>query len=45
VKLKTAGGEIAYDVSGEGPAVLFLHAFPLGLAMIAHLEIDLSEEN
>lgn len=33
VKLKIAGAEIAYDVRGSGPAVLFLHAFPLGLFM------------
>jgi 3-oxoadipate enol-lactonase len=29
--LTTGGGAIAYDVQGEGPPVLFLHAFPLGL--------------
>ena len=33
VKAKIAGGEIAYDVAGEGEPVLFLHAFPLGLFM------------
>jgi 3-oxoadipate enol-lactonase len=33
MKAKIAGGEIAYEVEGEGPAVLFLHAFPLGLSM------------
>ncbi|MGD8895834.1 MAG: alpha/beta fold hydrolase [Acidobacteriota bacterium] len=27
------GAEIEYDVRGAGPAVLFLHAFPLGLSM------------
>ena len=27
------GSEIEYDVRGEGPAVLFLHAFPLGQFM------------
>jgi 3-oxoadipate enol-lactonase len=31
--MKIAGGEIAYEAAGEGPALLFLHAFPLGLAM------------
>lgn len=31
--LATGGGTLAYDVQGEGPPVLFLHAFPLGLAM------------
>jgi 3-oxoadipate enol-lactonase len=29
----SAGATLACDVQGEGPAVLFLHAFPLGLAM------------
>jgi pimeloyl-ACP methyl ester carboxylesterase len=33
MKARIAGGEIAYEVAGDGPAVLFLHAFPLGLAM------------
>jgi pimeloyl-ACP methyl ester carboxylesterase len=33
MKVKIAGGEIAYEAAGEGPAVLFFHAFPLGLAM------------
>lgn len=33
MKAKIAGGEIEYDVRGKGPAVLFLHAFPLGLVM------------
>ena len=33
MKVKIAGGELAYDVRGKGPAVLFLHAFPLGLVM------------
>ncbi len=31
--LATGGGAIAYDVQGEGPPLLLLHAFPLGLAM------------
>jgi pimeloyl-ACP methyl ester carboxylesterase len=30
---KVAGAELAYETAGEGPAVLFLHAFPLGLFM------------
>jgi pimeloyl-ACP methyl ester carboxylesterase len=30
---RIAGAELAYDVRGQGPAVLFLHAFPLGLVM------------
>lgn len=29
----SAGATLAYDVQGDGPPVLFLHAFPLGLAM------------
>jgi pimeloyl-ACP methyl ester carboxylesterase len=32
-KALVAGTELAYAVEGEGPAVLFLHAFPLGLFM------------
>lgn len=32
-KMRIAGSEIAYDVAGEGEAVLFLHAFPLGRFM------------
>lgn len=31
--LKLAGSPLAYDVRGEGPCVLLLHAFPLDLAM------------
>jgi pimeloyl-ACP methyl ester carboxylesterase len=31
--LRLAGSPLAYDVRGEGPCVLFLHAFPLGLVM------------
>jgi 3-oxoadipate enol-lactonase len=33
VQARIAGAVIHYDVRGEGPAVLFLHAFPLGLFM------------
>ena len=33
MKVRIAGSEIAYDVAGEGEAILFLHAFPLGLFM------------
>jgi len=33
VKLHIDGGELAYAVSGDGPALLLLHAFPLGLFM------------
>ncbi len=32
-KARIAGAEIEYDVQGKGPAVLFFHAFPLGLFM------------
>ena len=30
---RIAGGDLAYDVVGQGPALLFLHAFPLGMVM------------
>ena len=33
MKTKIAGVEIHYDVRGGGPALLFLHAFPLDLSM------------
>jgi pimeloyl-ACP methyl ester carboxylesterase len=33
MKARIAGTEIVYEVEGKGPAVLFLHAFPLGLFM------------
>lgn len=33
MKAPVAGTSMRYDVRGSGPAVLFLHAFPLGLAM------------
>lgn len=33
MKVRIAGGDIHYDVRGRGAAVLFLHAFPLGLMM------------
>ena len=33
MKVKLGGAEIEYDVRGEGPAVVFLHAFPLGQFM------------
>jgi 3-oxoadipate enol-lactonase len=33
VKARLAGAEIEYDVRGQGPPLLFLHAFPLGLFM------------
>ncbi len=32
-KARIAGTEISYDVRGTGPALLLLHAFPLGMAM------------
>ena len=32
MKAKIRGAELAYDVRGSGPALLLLHAFPLGLA-------------
>jgi 3-oxoadipate enol-lactonase len=33
MKAKIAGTDLSYAASGQGPAVLFLHAFPLGLFM------------
>jgi 3-oxoadipate enol-lactonase len=33
MKARIAGGELSYDVRGSGPALLLLHAFPLGMAM------------
>jgi pimeloyl-ACP methyl ester carboxylesterase len=33
VRLTVDGGELEYAVSGDGPALLLLHAFPLGLFM------------
>ena len=32
-KARIGGGDIAYETRGAGPALLFLHAFPLGLGM------------
>jgi 3-oxoadipate enol-lactonase len=33
VKVRIGGATLDYDARGSGPAVLFLHAFPLGQAM------------
>jgi len=33
VRLAVADGELEYTVAGDGPALLLLHAFPLGLFM------------
>ena len=33
MKARIAGGDLSYDVRGEGPALILLHAFPLSLAM------------
>lgn len=33
MKARIAGAEIAYEVRGSGPVLVFLHAFPLGLFM------------
>lgn len=33
MKAKIGGAELNYEVEGKGPAVLLLHAFPLGLFM------------
>lgn len=32
-KARIRGADLACDVAGRGPAILFLHAYPLGLAM------------
>jgi 3-oxoadipate enol-lactonase len=32
-KARIAGGDVAYETRGSGPALLLLHAFPLGLGM------------
>lgn len=32
-KVRIAGSNLAYEMRGTGPAVLFLHAFPLSLSM------------
>jgi 3-oxoadipate enol-lactonase len=33
MRFNVAGADLAYDVRGAGPAVLLIHAFPLGLTM------------
>lgn len=33
MNVRIAGADIRYEVQGAGPDVIFLHAFPLGLAM------------
>ncbi len=33
MKVRVAGAELACEVSGTGPALLLIHAFPLGLSM------------
>jgi 3-oxoadipate enol-lactonase len=33
MRARLGGAELNFEVRGEGPTVLFLHAFPLGLAM------------
>lgn len=33
MRLSVAGADLAYEVMGAGPAVLLVHAFPLGLTM------------
>jgi pimeloyl-ACP methyl ester carboxylesterase len=33
MKARIGGAELEYDVQGSGPAIVFLHAFPLGLYM------------
>lgn len=45
MKARIAGGEIEYDVRGQGPVVLFLHAFPLGSFMWDDAARDLSRDH
>ncbi len=45
MKLRGGGGEIEYDVRGQGPVVLFLHAFPLGLFMWDDAARDLEADH
>jgi 3-oxoadipate enol-lactonase len=33
MKVKIAGGELSYDVQGDGPALLLVHGFPLHMGM------------
>jgi pimeloyl-ACP methyl ester carboxylesterase len=33
MKARIGGAEVRYEVQGQGPVILFLHAFPLGLGM------------
>ncbi|HET8645815.1 MAG TPA: alpha/beta fold hydrolase [Vicinamibacteria bacterium] len=33
MKARIGGGELSFEVRGQGPPLLFLHAFPLGQAM------------
>jgi pimeloyl-ACP methyl ester carboxylesterase len=39
------GAEIAYDIDGRGPVVLFLHAFPLGRFMWDDTARDLARDH
>lgn len=45
MKATVAGGDIAYEVRGQGPVVLFLHAFPLGLFMWDDAAQDLARDH
>jgi 3-oxoadipate enol-lactonase len=45
MKARIAGSELAYDVRGSGPALLLLHAFPLGMAMWDDQARELSRSN
>ena len=42
MRARLGAAELAYEVRGEGPTVLFLHAFPLGLAMWEEQALSLS---
>ena len=45
MKARIAGAEIEYDVRGQGPVLLFLHAFPLGLFMWDAAAADLARDH
>ncbi len=45
MRLRIGDGEIEYDVRGQGPVVLFLHAFPLGMFMWDDVARDLQADH
>jgi 3-oxoadipate enol-lactonase len=42
MRARLGAAELAYEVRGDGPTVLFLHAFPLGLALWDDQALSLS---